>query len=143
MDDRTIVFWDCDDGAETLYHRKKDEAIEAYLDNLDREEWKGTATVYGYAPMTVPKPTMENAVDLVDGWFEMNWEEFQGDDGPDTSNSTVEAALEFLTVLHKDFTPWACEVITSEEIDVAVWIAAERPGWLKENKHGQEETENG
>ena len=130
VDDRTVVYWDCSDDAEILNYSIKKEAIESYLDG--RNQWNGTIKVYGYAHMVASKPTIDDAVDLVDHWFEMNWEELQGEDGFDAPNSTVEAALVFLTVLHKDFVPWACEQITSEEVDVGTWIAENRPDWLKE-----------
>lgn len=121
-DGRPVVFWDCDDGVEELNHTSKDAAIEAYLDDLAEDHLPDTVILYGYARMTPSEPTMEDAVDLVDTFFEGNWEDFQGEDQPDTPNSTCEAALEFLKVLHKDFVPWACELIESEQVDVKLWI---------------------
>ena len=127
-----VVFWDCDDGAEIFSHTTKEGAIEAYLDGIDL--FDGKIKAYGYARMVVPKPTMEDAVILVEDWFESHWEELQGDDGPDAPNSTCEAALAFLTVLHKNFVPWVCEIVTSEEVDIAEWIRTHRADWLDKNK---------
>lgn len=127
--DQPVVFWDCKDDAEVLYHPTRKGAIEYYLDGADM--WDGTIKVYGYAHMVASKPTMDDAVELVNQWFEMNWEELQGEEGFDAPNSTVEAALVFLTVLHKDFVPWACEQVTSEEVNVTAWIAENRPDWLE------------
>ncbi len=127
--ERPVILWDCDEWTENLEHSEKKDAIESYLDG--RDKWDGTITVYGYARMIAPAPTMDDAVDLVNEWFEMKWEDLQGEDGPVAPNSTCDAALEFLTVLHKDFVPWACEVVTSEEVNVAEWIAENRPDWLE------------
>lgn len=129
--DRPVVFWDCQDDAEVLTHTTKKGAIESYLDDRGLGEWEGKITVYGYAHMIASKPTMDDAVELVEYWFEMHWEELQGEDAPDTPNSTVVAAHQFLTVLHREFVPWACELVTSEEVDVAAWIAENRPDWLE------------
>jgi len=126
---RFVILWDCDDSAEQLNYSTMKEAIEAYLDGADI--WAGMVTVYGYSRMIVPKPDMADAIDLVNDFIEAHWEEYIGEDGPETPNSTCEAALEFLTVLHKNFVPWACEVVTSEEVNVAAWIAENRPDWLK------------
>jgi len=126
--DRPVILWDCDDSAEQLNYSTKKVAIEAHLDG--REQWDGTVTVYGYARMIVPKPTMDDAVELVENWFEYRWEEYIGEDGPDTPDSTVEAAHKFLIVMHKEFVPWACEVVTSEEVNVAAWVAENRPNRL-------------
>ena len=131
--DRPVILWDCSDDVESLYHKTQKEAIEAFLDDIDPEDREETVMVYGYARMIVPKPTMADAADLVENWFGNNWEEFQGEDGPDTPNSTAVAAHQFLTVLHRDFKPWSCEQVTSEEVNVAAWIAENRPDWL-ENK---------
>ena len=135
--ERPVILWDCDDSAEELTWSDKNKAIEAYLDgNLD--EHSGTITVYGYARKYPPKPDMDDASEQVIHWFETNWVEYQGEEEPDISNITVEAALEFLTVLHRNYVPWACEQVTSEEIDVSAWIAEHRPHWLKEAKDGTE-----
>lgn len=128
---RPVILWDCRDDAEDLHHFTRNEAIEAYLDDIDPEDREETITVYGYDHMIVPKPTMADAADLVENWFENNWEEFQGEDGLDTPNSTAVAAHQFLTVLHRDFKPWSCEQVTSEEVNVAAWIAENRPDWLE------------
>ena len=128
--ERPVILWDCDDSAENLNWDTRDKAIEAYLDgNLD--EISGTITVYGYARMIAPEPDMDDALELVADWFERNWVELQGEDGTDTPDSTVDSAMEFLTVLHKEFVPGACEQVTSEEVDVSAWIAEHWPDWLK------------
>ena len=129
--DRSPVYWNCSEDEEILTHETKNNAIEEFLDNIDPNEQEETITVYGYVRMVAPKPDMEDAVTLVGDWFDTNWEELQGEDGPDILNSTYEAALVFLTVLHKEYVPWACEQVTSEEVNVAEWIAANRPDWLK------------
>lgn len=130
----SVILWDCSDDAEVLYHKTQNEAIETFLDDLAPDEREETVTVYGYARMVVPKPGLSDAKDLVDETFEGRWEEFIGEDGPDITDRMNEAALTFLTVLHEEFTPWACEQITSEEVNVAAWVAENRPDWLKENR---------
>ncbi len=128
-----VILWDCNDDAEVLHHPTKNEAIEAYLDDqVDVRD--GTIQVYGSARMIAPAPGMDDAVDLVQQFFDMNWEELQGEDGWEAPNSTVEAALEFLTVLHRDFVPWACEIVTTDQIGVYAWIAEHRPDWLEAPK---------
>lgn len=133
--ERPVVFWDCSDHAEVLHHSTKKEAIEDHLDSIFADEpadRKEKITVYGYAHMVVPAPTQGDAVELVEEWFEGHWEEYVGEDGPNIPNGTYEAALIFLAVLHRYFVPWACEQVTSEEVDVLAWIEDNRPDWLEE-----------
>ena len=132
--ERQVVFWDCDDGAEILYHDTKDEVLEAYLDSVDRDKWERVITVYGYARMIVPEPDDSDAASVAEETLDCRWEDFIGEDGSDVTDRMKEAALTFLKVLHEEFVPWACEVVTSEEVDVAAWIKEHRPDWLEQQK---------
>ena len=128
--DRPVAYWDCCDDAEILYHDEKFEAIEAYLDGGDR--WDGTITVHGFARMVVPEPIDGDANELINSHFEGSWEEYLSPvDSPITTERMLAAARIFLRVMHEDFEPWVCEIVTSEEVDVAAWIAEHRPKWLE------------
>ncbi len=129
---RQVVFWECHQNAEVLHHETKNEAIENYLDGIDLEDEEETVLVYGFARMVAPKPNKSDADYVVEDWFETHWEEFIGEDVPDITARMNEAALTFLTVLHDEFVPWACEEIESDEINVADWIKENRPDWLKD-----------
>lgn len=129
MNEQPVILWDCQEDAENLNHATQDEAIESYLDGSNR--WEGKITVYGYARMIVPKPDEFTAERLVEDHILTFFEELIGEDGLDITDRMKEAALTFLDVLHEEFVPHACEQVASEEIDVADWIAENRPNWLE------------
>lgn len=128
--ERPVVFWDCSNDAEVLYYSTKKEAIESHLDDSDK--LAGKITVYGYARMVIPEPTESDVMDLVEEFFEGRWEEYVGEDAPDITDRMQEAAQQFFTVMREEFVPWACEQVTSEEVDVLAWIKENRPDWLEE-----------
>ena len=133
--DRPVILWDCDEDAVSLHYETKKEAIESFLDDTPLEDQGETITVFGYARMIVPQPDEANAESLVEEEFLGGlWEEYIGEDGPDITARMNEAALAFLTVLHEEFVPWACEQVSSEKINVAEWIAENRPDWLEQPK---------
>ncbi len=128
--DRPVILWDCDYGAETLHHSTMDEAIEAELDqNWDQDEEGQKIKVYGYARMIAPGINVEP---FLEEFFERQWEELQDEDGVDVTAGMRFAAETFLDTMHQEFVPWACEQVTSEEIDVSAWIKEHRPDWLKD-----------
>ncbi|KKN17976.1 hypothetical protein LCGC14_0960340 [marine sediment metagenome] len=133
--DRAVVFWSCKDSDEYLHHTTKEEAIEDCLDGIDVLD--GTVTVYGYARMIVSKPGISDADDLLDEFLCGNWEEYISEDGPDITDRMQDAALTFLAVVHEEFIPWSCEVVTTEEVDVAAWITDHRPDWIKNMEDGK------
>lgn len=128
---REIMFWDCYPDAEGLSHTTIDEAVEAYLDDTPREDWPEAVLAEGYARMRVPAPEQADADDLVSAFFERNWEEYQGEDGVEITPRMLEAAATFLKTMHEEFTPWCCEVVHTEEVNVAAWVTEHRPDWLQ------------
>jgi len=130
---REIIFWSCDRHAEQLIYRDKDEAIEAFLDGCDPKEVPGKIEVLGFA-RTQPKLShrkrwaIDQILDLLD-------EEFGDPEGvTETLSSLSEEIIEAEQALYRailaKYQPWACEVVTTEEIDVAKWIVKNRPEWL-------------
>ncbi|HDY65352.1 MAG TPA: hypothetical protein ENH84_03850 [Phycisphaerae bacterium] len=127
--ERPVVFWDCDDDAEILNYSEKNNAIEMHLDG--RDKWDGTITVYGYARMIAPVPDAETVLENI---FEGEWEEYVNENWPGRSIRMSQIAQQFVEAIHAEFKPWVCEVVTSEEVDVAEWIAENRPTWLEDRK---------
>ena len=117
---REIVFWATDDGEEHLTHETEDEAISDYLDDSHDEDKPDSVMLYGYARMKVP-----------DGWanpleimIENLDDEFGSDDGDPTEITDTMRAAEkaFVSAVLSEYTVWACEVVTTKEIDLRQWI---------------------
>lgn len=127
---REIVFWGCDKFAERLYFAEKDEAIEAGLEGSN--QWDGMLTVYGWARMVISSVPAE---EMMIEWLLEYWEEYiDPENEPDVTEGMCTAAKEFIAVMVKEFKSWSCEIIHSEEIDAAGWIAEKRPMWQQDRK---------
>lgn len=127
---REIVYWDCS-YHEQLTYEDQDEAIEAYLDDLDDvKNLPETIEVNGYARM-VFNPAHCHALTHV---LEHMDEEYGDPDGGYTEPTEAMKAAEkvFLEAVAKEYTPWACEVVKTIKVNVKEWIAKNRPDWLEE-----------
>lgn len=132
---RKIAFWDCDDGAETLYHTDRDEAIQAYLESLTLGDWNDIGprlTVYGYARMDAAdcirsrEPLRALLEDICQDYG-----------GPDCEcdrpgEKMLNAEKRFLAVVAREYVPWGCEVAKTETVDIAAWIEKNAPELLED-----------
>ena len=128
---RKVVIWGCDPDAEVLSDHTREEAIESFLDG--RDLWEGTIQVYGYARM-IPERGDWAVDNVIEALMEGTWEELHDpENGPEITEGMIEAAKVFVAAMAKELHVWACEIITSEDVDVAEWIKKNRPDW-KEKK---------
>lgn len=115
---REIVFWDCDHGAEILCHDSIEEAVRYWCEGFVNKEISETVTVYGYARMEPRWPDGEeilvNIVEIID-------EEYGDPEGEsqDFTDAMKEAADKLAEVIKRDYRVWSCEVIHTEEVNVA------------------------
>ena len=131
MSEREIVFWDFED-EEHLSHADLDEAIEAILENSDEVE--GSIELCGYAHMEKPPVELvaEHILENVLEYLDCNYDLGSPDDATEPTETMRDAATVFAASILKDYTPWTCEAVKKETIDVKAWIAANKPEWLKE-----------
>jgi len=124
-----IVYWDCNKHAERLYYETKDEAIEAYLDDVRIEEFPEKLIVYGWAHM---EPSLRDG-DTLEGVLDSLDETFGDPDGgpSDITPRMKEAEKEFHRIVLEEYTPWMCERVCEEEVDVKEWVREHRPDWVK------------
>ena len=131
-DGREIVWWDCDRDAEGLQHDNREDAIAAWLDGRDLRS--GSVVVYGYARMGFGKVEWE-IDDVISALLEGQWAELgDPENGPDVTRRMLDAARAFVEIMREEFTVWACEIVYSEIVDVAAWIAKYRPEWAAKRK---------
>ncbi|MEE9499618.1 MAG: hypothetical protein V3V24_09795 [Nitrospinaceae bacterium] len=128
-ENREVELWCCDPDAERLSDQTREDAIESYMDG--RDMWEGTIQVHGFARMVVniSASLPEMVIETV---FEHLEEYTDPEEGPDTTPEMLKAANAFIAAMLKEFHVWACEVITTEDVDVLAWIENHRPDWLKE-----------
>jgi hypothetical protein len=126
---REIVYWDCDDGAESLTWTDPDEAVERYLDDI-HPELPEALTVHGYARMAVSA----DGADPLDRVLEHIDEEHGDPDGDPTTPTPAMRAAEatFLAAVIAEYESWACETVTHQEIDVRAWLQEHDPDRLAE-----------
>jgi len=126
MEDREPKFWDIGD-IEHLQWDNIDDAVEHWVDDmtLREAELPETITVFGYALMNVDTHLLnplQMALEFLD-------EEYGNPDGVDWSKPTermIDAEKEFLKVIKEEYTPWACERVTSKEINLQEWLSDNR-----------------
>lgn len=126
---REIVFWDMD-GNEYLSHSDKDEAIESILERNNQGD--GTLEICGFARRK--KPGIDRfASELLDAAIEdldCNYDLGSPDNASNSTKEQMSAARAFAKAILDDYTPWACEIVTRQTIDVKAWIKENRPDWL-------------
>jgi hypothetical protein len=137
MGEREVVFYDCQD-SEVLEHSDLDECVESYLDMLWPEPGNEqpenllerlpkTITVRSFARMEPAFP------DVLAWLLEVLDEEHAAPDGDATEPTPAMLAAEdaFLAVMRREYKVWNCEEVGSEEVDVAEWVRANHPEWLR------------
>lgn len=125
MSQRTPKYWD-KPNAERFHHTDKDRAIEMILDECEGK-FPETIEIVGYAPMRVSVSPNELLHDILSSLDE----EFGDPEGDlfEPTAAMIQAAKKLAAVIEAEYAPWACEEVTRETINVAEWVAANRPGW--------------
>jgi len=119
------LFYACGD-PEELVHRHPDDAIEAYLDDI--EDFPEMIELYGHAPLV---PNVDSlARGALDQLLEVLDDEFG--DPSETSRATpprLEAARQFVATILKGYSVRMCHAVGSRKIKAADWVAEHRPDW--------------
>lgn len=128
-------FYSCDKETDYLQYDEEDTAIEAYLDELELEgvgieKFPKTLTVYGWGRKDIDPSFLKECI--LEYTLEKLDEEFGGEDPTDQTVKMQEAETQFIAAILKEYTPWQCEIVSEEEIDVHNWINENRPDWLEE-----------
>jgi hypothetical protein len=115
--ERKIELWGKED-AEYLHCVDKNEAIAEALDDMG--ELPETIKICGYARMKISTATfspLEEIIEVLD-------ENFGDPEGAATELTEVmeEAEKAFLAVIEKEYKPWACEIVTTETVNVKEWV---------------------
>ncbi len=133
MSKEKIDYWSCDKHQERLSAEDMNEAVEQHLDDLEcvTADLPEKVTVYGYGRMDVSGHILaSNPIeDLLDNLASEYGD--PDDDLEDPSPAMLEAQKEFLTVVAREYKPWACEVVKTIKVNVLDWIREHRPDWIK------------
>ena len=124
------VFWDCADGEE-LHHTDPDDAVECYLNNRF-PQLPETVTLTGYAPDEVPPDAVDHLLGEEGGplraVLDALPEPYGNPEEPiDATPAMLEAEKAFVSAVLKEFKPWACHEVCSEEINVKDWLRENDP----------------
>ncbi len=123
MPDREVVLFSAGDGErEQLIARSVEEAVREWADERLDEELPDTVTVYGYARMQVPLDPaclLERVLEHLD-------EEHGGEDETEPTDGMKAAAQVFVDAVMKEYTPWACEQVTTQEVRVSPYVDREQ-----------------
>lgn len=131
---REIVYWDCDETADTLEHETIDDAIEARLEGLGPDKEPGTIKVYGWARKVITPDDFPSPLELIMDRIAEDDGGLLGEAGPDDkiTDAMLDAEKVFLNMVAREFVPWACEIVETRTVNVAEWIKANRPEWTEE-----------
>jgi len=127
-------FWDCR-GDERLTHTGMDDAIEDYLS--DGGDIPETLEVRGFAPMELPAADVI-AQSVLEHVFEFMFEDLldpEADVKDSITTEIREAATAFAEVVHREYTPWACEVVCTGTVNVKDWVKRHRPDWSEDEEN--------
>jgi len=132
---REIVYWDCDDDAETLNCETIDEAIEEHFGGLPppKDDLNVLLKVHGWARTIVTPASFPAPLDLMMECLFENDESCLFGECDDIEEKITPAMKEaekvFLEVVAREFRSWACEVVETRAVNVRKWIAAHKPEW--------------
>ena len=130
-------FWGQEED-ERLTYTERDIAIESILDG-PITELPETIEVCGFNHIK-----LTDADSLAEGvlkrFLERLDEEYSDPDGSytDPTDKMTEASKEFVATVVDEYKVWACELVSSETINVQKWIKENRPEWLEENDKWQQ-----
>lgn len=124
------AYWSCEEDAEILTAEDHNDAIEFYLDQHGQKA--GKLTIYGYKTQSLPKNAL--STDYILEWsLEVLDEEYGNpNEATEPNAAMIEAAKVFAAAICDNYKVWTCDVIQTAEIDIAEWIARERPDWQEE-----------
>ena len=124
------IYYRCALRGEAL-HRTIDEAVESYLERLDKP-WPETITVHASRPMRLP-PVDQMASAILDSVLDNLFCDYSytKEDDIDPTPEMVAAAKAFAAVMHSEFIPHDCEdsPVDNVDVNVAEWIREHRPEW--------------
>jgi hypothetical protein len=128
--EREIRYWDCRDG-EDLTHTDRDAAIEDFLSDVPGPVPQ-TLEVSGYAPMELPE--LSYLHDRIRDYIsDVLLDEYADPEEPVILPESVTMAIDLVArLLHHDYTPWSCDLVRKETVDVAAWVREHRPDWIDE-----------
>lgn len=125
MEEIKIDFWDLEN-VEILRYYEMDEAIEMILD--DMEVLPETLEICGWQRKKLDiKSESENIIDTL---IERLDEEYGGEDGTEITPEMKKLAEEFMTKINALYTPWQCDIVREEVIDVNKWVKENKPHWF-------------
>ncbi len=129
--------------SEILAHEDIDEAIGAELEQMlspgmaPKEILRALPDeieIHGYDRM---EPDLVGYTAFVVNRLLESLDETYSDPGGDCTIPTkgmLAAAEEFVKKVLAEYTPWACEKVSTETVNVREWVEKHRPGWLEEDK---------
>jgi len=127
-DGREVEYWDCLD-SEELTHLSPDDAVEEWYDQVGSGDLPESIVVHGYARMPFdvdPERILERVLEDLD--------EEHGDPNGQCDSTTKaqdavlrEAAKTFAAVVVANYSPWACERVTSETVNIKEWVRENVP----------------
>jgi hypothetical protein len=136
-----IEFWGSDD-EEYLYYSDQDEYIESILDEPPEisDPLPEKLIVWGWARAIITDKDLSFFHPLEDVLERLDENYGSPDESTEATDAMKEAEKAFLEVIRKEYTPWVCKPVVSEEIIVADWIKKNRPDWIigfrKEKSNG-------
>lgn len=139
---REAMFWSVGE-TETLTYFEVDDAVEAFLDDMDVEDSSaqglrtafgeiGDVTVTGYAH---EQPCVTDvAAYVVEDLLEYLGNNFGNpeDYGPEPTQEAKDAAQHFVKVVLDDYPLWICEPVDSVTLNALEWAERERPHWFNQ-----------
>jgi len=146
------IFWSCDDGAESLSHTDRDEAIEEHLDSF-WPPYKGREadriadflaglpkemSVFGYVRTKVTENDLDVDAILEASVGRLEEDELGDPDGEtwdermsaDQVKAVKDAAQHLIAVIIENYVPWSCEQTVEEKFDPRAWVVEHHPEWL-------------
>lgn len=131
------IFWGSDFD-ELLTYRDPNEAIEAYLDQVDLPFVElGELTMYEYKPMKAALPSCWSPLEIVLEALEEDYGNPDGN-GPEVTDAMKEAEQEFLRAILEEYQPWMCEQTgKSVTVNALAWVREHRPDWLEDKSNAR------
>lgn len=127
-----MILYDCCE-SETLTHDNVDDAVEEFLDATEASMWPETLTVAAHQNVTIEDSYAESLADwALEHMLESLDEEYGGEDYTDPTPKMKDAALAFARAVVSEYSPWRCERVPAEdiEVDVAAWVHEHNPEWI-------------
>lgn len=125
----TDTFYGSEDD-ERLTHTDIDSAIEEILDQLN--PMPKTITVCKYKREVVKQNIDANLI--LESTIENLDERYGDSDGEptDMTDAMLQAAKLFTKIIKKEYVPWTCEKVGTEEVDTYRWVVNNAPDWLSD-----------